>query len=363
MPATVVCKPHVQFSKRLMDRTLQRLTIAQLRKEARDNGLNVSRLTEKWEFVHVLVLVHKRYSSVQEYVEYAQDSERRTIFDVPGEIRNKIYSYVLADEEPIVVTYGSCSFPRPHLHFARQRALNIAAASSSRHIASAPSILHSSAWTPTSQLLTMSWANRQLRKEIRAYYFAQNHFKIQGFKGSSYVKFLNHIGSEARTNLASIDFDGIGFWMYHSGFQTLLAACTRLRNVKIRMHIDHVLSPDTYYAMRYYAMSMKEDWEQSMFKIELLEFSSIFAGLPALQNLHLVCATPHAWVQHNLSSVSFGWSMRELQKKMLDAVEDTVLRKLKKVLKGKGSDVTVTFVGDAPTLSRDGERSVILPRS
>jgi hypothetical protein len=87
MRATIVCKPHVQFSKRLTDRTLQRLTTAQLRKQTRLNGLNASRLTEKWEFIHVLV--HERDSDVQEYVEHVIDNNRRTIFDLLGELETR----------------------------------------------------------------------------------------------------------------------------------------------------------------------------------------------------------------------------------------------------------------------------------
>jgi post-segregation antitoxin (ccd killing protein) len=49
MPAAtsiVVSKPHVTFAQRLTDRQLQRLTVAQLRKQARTAGLDVSRLTD-----------------------------------------------------------------------------------------------------------------------------------------------------------------------------------------------------------------------------------------------------------------------------------------------------------------------------
>jgi hypothetical protein len=46
------------------------------------------------------------------HVEYITDTKRRTIFDLPGEIRNKIYGYVLVCDKPIVSRYGQPTSPQ-----------------------------------------------------------------------------------------------------------------------------------------------------------------------------------------------------------------------------------------------------------
>jgi hypothetical protein len=174
--------------------------------------------------------------------------------------------------------------------------------------------------------------------------------------GASHLNFLNDINSEARANLASIDFDGVGFWMYHSGFQSMLAPCTRLRNVKIYMHIGHLVSADTYYDMRHYVIKMKEDWEKNVSKIELCGIINMFAGLPALQNLHLVCAIT-AWNARRFFSSILHETMEDRQKKMLGAVELGVSEKLREVLEGKDVDVTVASVGAAARLRYEPEEA------
>jgi hypothetical protein len=145
----IVSKPQVAFSKRLADPGLRRLTVVQLRQKARDNSLDVSRLTEKWEFIHVLV--QHRTHRVQAHLEDVVDTKRRTIFDLPGEIRNKIYSYVLKGENHIVARYNSKGFDFMH------------------HLTLMIDPSHRAMQTPpkeTPQLLNMSWTNRALRKEV-----------------------------------------------------------------------------------------------------------------------------------------------------------------------------------------------------
>jgi hypothetical protein len=100
VPSIIVSEPQVAFSKRLTDPSLHRLTIAQLRRKAHERQLHVSHLTHKWEFVHALLAL------VQEHAEDIPKLDRRTIFDVPDEIRNQIYGYLLMEDVPVVAQYG-----------------------------------------------------------------------------------------------------------------------------------------------------------------------------------------------------------------------------------------------------------------
>jgi hypothetical protein len=201
----IVSKPQVLFSKRLADPCLCRLTVVQLRQKARDNSLDVSRLTEKWEFIHMLV--QHRTHGVQAYLEDIVDTKRRTNFDLPGEIGNKIYSYVLMDENPIVARYNPKGFDFMH------------------HLTLMVGPSHRALQTPpkeTPPLLNMSWTNRALRKEVRGFFFANNCFKVRGNNGSSHVNFLNDIGADGRANIAVLNLDGTGFWMYNLASGPLL---------------------------------------------------------------------------------------------------------------------------------------------
>jgi hypothetical protein len=342
MPAEssiIVCKPQVPFSQRLIDPGLRGLTVTQLRRKARDNALDVSRLTEKWEFVHVLV--QHRTHGVQAHLENVTDNKRHTIFDLPGEIRNKIYGYVLVDDEPIVARYEP---KEPHLMTNANRLHRMLSMyiPDPRTMPDLPK--------KTSQLLNMSWKNCALRKEVRSFFFANNRFEVRGDKGSSYVNFLNDIGPDGRANIAVLDLDGARFWMYNLGFRSALAQCTNLRDLTIRMHVGHLLRKNTYDEIRDYVKSKSNTWLDHARRIEVSSTINTFTLVPALKVLKVVCAIP-AWDYRNGSQGSLPASSR------LSTVEgdilDTVSRALRKVIAGTSVKITVTIQNGAPGLSGD----------
>ncbi|KAH7395235.1 hypothetical protein DE146DRAFT_659539 [Phaeosphaeria sp. MPI-PUGE-AT-0046c] len=179
MPAQasfVVKKPQVMFTQRLTDHDLHRLTVVQLRKKARENKLDVSLLSHKWEFIHVLV--QDRAQGAQSQVQHVADPKRRTIFDLPGEIRNKIYSYLLVDGA-IKVQYDTAVYPKsrglltgsvyhPLLYDDYLNSIRdyLATVREYRRIQRRSSAI--------SQLRNMSWANQKLRQELRVFFFANN---------------------------------------------------------------------------------------------------------------------------------------------------------------------------------------------
>ena len=96
-----VRNPQVSFRKYLTDKRLQAFKTTQLPKEARDHGLEFSRLTQKWEVlalvfflsgesrksvVHALVEATKHPERDLVHVENYSNMARRRFFDLLGEI-------------------------------------------------------------------------------------------------------------------------------------------------------------------------------------------------------------------------------------------------------------------------------------
>ncbi|KAF2026406.1 hypothetical protein EK21DRAFT_35174, partial [Setomelanomma holmii] len=235
---TIVCKPQVSFTERLKDYELHRLTVSQLRKKARNQGLDTSRLTKKWEFVHILV--EHRDHIAQPYAEHVTDTQRRTVFDLPGEIRNRIYGYVLAQSAPIVARYDSAA--------ERDRVRKVRA----RLLPWNNTLLPARVPVPKAvkQLRSMSWANRELRQEAGSYFFAHNCFRVEGSYSNSYAKFLSDIGHDGCAAIGELHLDTVRFWMYNAHFYHLLGACENLRKLRIFMHLGHILTASSYDLVR-----------------------------------------------------------------------------------------------------------------
>jgi hypothetical protein len=272
--STVVCKPQVPFSKRLNDQNLQRLTVAQLRKQARDNHLNVSRLTQKWEFVHVLL--QNRQEDAIAHVENKTDTKRRTIFDLPGEIRNKIYSFILVHDEPIVSRYESVQTWRP----------------------TPPRWGPHGAPHAISNLRNLSWSNRDLRIEIRSLFFRKNCFRVTGTSQSSYTDFLTDIGAHGRANITALDLNGSGFWLYRESLYRVLRQSTSLRTLTVRTHLVWVVTRKTCDELRMYLTTNhtpNPEWESHGHKVKIRARSlHVITQLPALRHLLVRCELP-AW--------------------------------------------------------------------
>jgi hypothetical protein len=271
--STVVCKPQIPFSQRLTDSTVQCLTVAQLRKKARDNHLDVSRLTQKWEFVHVLV--QNRWEGAKPHVENKTDTKRRTIFDLPGEIRNKIYSFTLVQGKSIVSRYEPARTSRPTPPRRGPHAAPLA----------------------ISNLRNLSWANRDVHKEVRSLFFRQNCFRVTGTSESSYTDFLSDVGADGRANITELDLDGSGFSLYRESLYYLLRQMTSLRTLTVRMHLVCLVTSETrdalhvYLATHYY---LNPEWENSGPKVKICARPlRVFARLPALQHLLVRCELAH----------------------------------------------------------------------
>jgi hypothetical protein len=335
----IVCKPQIHFSQRLVDSDLRRLTVAQLRKKARENGLDVRRLTEKWEFVHVLV--QHRTHGVQVYPENVTDTKRRTIFELPGEIRNKIYSFVLVADDPIVAQY---QFP-DHSLMARHRQMMDSLKKVPKLDQNPPNFTET-----TSQLLKMSWANRELRKEARGFFFSHNRFEVRGNNGSSHLNFLNDIGPDGRANLTTLNLDSTDFDMYNVGFLPILCECTSLGDLTIRMHLGHILKKDSYAEVRNYVEHMNNAWHTNGRHIEISSAIDVFTRLPALRVLKVNCAHHGqlfaSWI-YNWTTA--GWiSPSSDQEKVEGEVLNAAKLALENAMEGRDVEITVSMIGGAP---------------
>jgi hypothetical protein len=231
-------------------------------------------LTQKWEFVHVLL--QDRWEDAKSHVENETDTKRRTIFDLPGEIRNKIYSFILVHDKPIVSRYKFVQTSRPTPPLRGPHA--------------APHAI--------SNLRNLSWSNRDLRMEIRSLFFRGNRFKVTGTSESSYTDFLADIGAHGRANITALDLDGSGFSLYRQSLYRVLRQITSLRTLTVRMHLVCVVAGKTCDELRVYLTTNhtpNPEWESNGPKVKICARSlHVIARLPALRHLLVRCELP-AW--------------------------------------------------------------------
>lgn len=350
MPAKaslVVCKPQVMFSERFTDPHLHRLTITQLRKKARENKLDVSLLSQKWEFIHVLVQL--RTQGAQAQLQHVTDPKRRTIFDLPGEIRNTIYSYVLSDSA-IWAQYNTVHLKtwRPRVrsdsvnYFSHELGLQM--------FAGGGNLFYDTPASPAvPQLRNMSWANRRLREEVRGFFFANNRFLVSGNEPTCHGNFLKDIGADGRANIATLDLSGAYFWRYNHSFESMIVTCASLRNLAIRMPAGHVLTDSSYDSLRSFADSLPQQDPKALEEVDIKIGSRIalFSRLPALSDLKLKCVVPE-WYIRNAMLFSYDGVVVNA---MHMAIKTALLKALGECLKGKGVDMTVDIVTGAPELS------------
>jgi hypothetical protein len=323
----VVSKPYVPFSRRLVDPDLQRLTVAQLRKKARARNLDLSRLTHKWEFIHVLTEEYKR--GARAHVENTTDPKRHTFFDLPGEVRNMIYGHVLVHDGLVIANYTYNRYPRILAFlFAPEPDQGIV----------------------ISRLRKMSWANRELRKEVRAFFFSNNIIGVKGDMVSSRSDFLDNIGADGRANLVTLGFVDANFQTYNYGFRSMFASCTKLQNLTIQLDIGLILTDDTYTALRDLTLAGTIDWDKNGCQINVNRFMEIFTLLPALQNLSIICVVTN-WRLAGSSSTSA--RQHRFLSDRARAIEQAVSKTTEKVLEGRGIYVMVNSRLGTPLLHSD----------
>jgi hypothetical protein len=341
----LVRKPQIQFSQRLTDPDLHRLTVAQLRKKARGKKLDVSLLSEKWEFIHVLV--QERKHGMKAFAQHVTDTKRRTIFDLPGEIRNTIYSYVLSDASIMAqYDYAVRRFKHKHISSWSQDLVY-------------DSLLHcfcidmrAQLESPViAQLRNMSWVNRRLREEVRGFFFANNRFYVVGNKATSHGDFLNDIGADERANIATLELCGYIFWRYNHNFESMVVTCAALRDLSIRMHAGHILTRSGYESLREFA----DDFCPELVAMEQIDFEigdriALFSRLPVLNCLKLECAVP-SWPVHEGALFSPFSQDEPVFKAMHLALETALSEALEQCLKGKDISFTIDVVVGPPELS------------
>jgi hypothetical protein len=308
----VVRKPYVSFTHRHVNPELQRLTVAQLRKKARARNLDISRLTHKWEIIHVLVEDSERGAPA--HVENTTDTKRHNFFDLPGEIRNTIYSYVLLHDSLDSANYPAELYPR------------------------ILAMLSAHQWhygTAVQSLRNMSWANRDLRKEARAFFFSYNDLIVKGNEISSRANFLDKIGADGRANIVSLRLFDENYLAYNCDFRSMLTACTKLKNFSIILHIGLILTDDTYATLRDLALAETIDWGKNGCQINVNQFMEFFTLLPALEYLGIFCFVP-CW--HWM-----GAPHRRFRQDMITAIEQAVSKAAEKILEGRGVRIETSW--------------------
>jgi hypothetical protein len=345
-----VSQPPVRFAKRLKHTSLQELTTDQLRQEARDQGLDISRLNKKWEYVHVLV--EQRTRGSKPHVEYVTDEKRRTVFDLPGEIRNKIYGYLLIDEETIVARYHppGRQVTAAEEHYRRSLGL--------------PPALNEE-WTSEAvrYLTALSGASRELRKEVRSYFFYYNQFAVQGSDGASFTSFLKDIGEDGRSKIEKLDLDAEGFWRFGASFYRDPAECDKLRDFKMRIHLGHIIQDDyekmreiqvghtheanDYDQLRQYIRQDDRTWVDNGDCASLSSLVQVLPLLSALQTLEIEVTIPW-WKPCPHCAHCYKHRRADVESKVMTTVEQKIVG----LLRGRGIETTVVVVEGGMKLSK-----------
>lgn len=294
----LVPKPQVQFSERLTDPNLRGLTVAQLRKEARKKKLNVSLFTYKWEFIHVLVL--ERTCGKEAFVQHISDTKRRNIFDLPGEIRNKIYDYILINDGPVIGLYQYQTAPKSnpvpailtHLHQTFIRKPETPAEKSCRKQRSM-----------ISDLRNMSWANRELRREIFDFFFSRNVFEVTGNMASAYSNFLSDIGIDGRASIVNLKLSGMRSCVFKECLASLSRSCVNLHHLTMRLHISRILEKESYELLSFYMVFDFLDLDDNILPVmldsDMLSFFEVIGKLPYLEFLDSKTVLPRWWKLSN----------------------------------------------------------------
>ncbi|KAH7089020.1 hypothetical protein FB567DRAFT_322725 [Paraphoma chrysanthemicola] len=271
MSTITIYKPQVGVSARLKDRQLQQYTYTQLRQLSRDRGLDVSRLTEKREIIHTLV--EHRLHAVEESAIYVTNTRRRNFFDLLGEIRNEIYNYILIEHDPLFACYelGDCRsiYGVSWIQLLWEPRL-------------------STTYEVVKRLRNISRANCQLHREALSYFYAHNKFRVQSFKSNSFANFLNDIGSHGRANIRCVEFDT----PYRTRYGETLFPCPNLRELEVVMPLGYALSGASCRLVHRSLHSLYEELPEGGQTIKLASRMNIFASLPSLRRLILVCMFP-----------------------------------------------------------------------
>ncbi|KAF2829148.1 hypothetical protein CC86DRAFT_368213 [Ophiobolus disseminans] len=260
--------------------------------------------------------------------------KRVTVFDLPGEIRNTIYGYVLVDEGTVVARYGSMK--NRFMHRSYSHILDYYRSVEAPRTTEEP--------RAANQLVSMSKVNRALRKECRGFFFSNNSFEVKGDYMHSHTSFLKDVGSEGSAEIATLNLDGSHFEP-SPDLVPLLRKCTRLRRLKIRMHFGHLITKEDYTAIWGYSFGNNRDWINNGYQVNIsAEKFEMFTLLPALQTLTVVCS---------LTARTTPQIKRETAE---HHVKLSVMDVLQGLLKDKGVEVEVHTVSDAPWLPCDHTR-------
>ncbi|KAF1919813.1 hypothetical protein BDU57DRAFT_569906, partial [Ampelomyces quisqualis] len=179
------------------------------------------------ECVHVLVQ-HDLHGGAVAHVENVTHTKRRTIFALPDGIRNTIYGYILAIDDPVVALYDP---PLKQHPFPDSWLLT-----DPFHPGPKPKV--SGQPEAITQLRNMSWASRKLREEIRGFFFAHQLFHVVGYKSSTHTNFLYNINSVGRINVTMLNLSGARSHPCRTRFVNVLLEGISLRSLTMRRHVD-----------------------------------------------------------------------------------------------------------------------------
>lgn len=192
----------IPFGKRYRDKNLERHNnIKQLRDKAQRRGLDTSNLKHKWQLVDIIERARNEQKLKLISATYKAYLDRISFLDLPGELRNTIYEFAITCEDDIRVS--DKSWPG-ELHLCNGACIR----------REDDCLQSSEAYCSTQMhmrsLQNLSLVNSQIRREVRAAFYARNHFVmcsnlIPWLDQACYnMTFLESIKEDGLANLRSL---------------------------------------------------------------------------------------------------------------------------------------------------------------
>ncbi|KAJ4301364.1 MAP kinase kinase (MEK) [Kalmusia sp. IMI 367209] len=237
-------KPQITFSDRLTNELLSDCSDKYLREELRRHGFDSSRLTHKWELIHVSIERREFPGRDLTHAKNERNSDHTTFFDLSGELRNKVYEFSLLSGKPIIVEYDRKTYD--YILYQSPAFYAPATLPDNYNYTYKTGITWRRPKAPKQDVVktleAMRWTNRQLAEEATSHFFAKNTFEIRGVTSDCYNHFLSSIPMSGAKTLTSLVLGGNNNWSnYDDSTFDSLRGFPELANLTIRWP-DKVLS-------------------------------------------------------------------------------------------------------------------------
>lgn len=220
------------FQQRARNKQLRKRTMKQLRRAAQHRNIDTSGLVHKWELIDVIekdrIQNDTNNLAKQTLPVSKQDSTRVCFLDLPGEIRNMIYGYVMISEAPT----SASSMRGPHNNMAYLHGVY-------DHSEGAGMDSHARTFE------ALSKTNCMIQREVQTFFYANNVFEFfpDRIRGPlNYTTFLRVFPKGGLIRIISLTlkaFSGLRrFYTDCTALFQILAQCKSLKSLLVALPLE-----------------------------------------------------------------------------------------------------------------------------